>query len=140
MPADVRQNEAKVEALTARWQRMLSDRAPWESEWLDIGEMCLPRKTNVLKGAAPGQKLTTGRYTGLGEESALLLATALLGNLTNPSQRWQSLQMRRAGLNAVNSVQNWTDAASVEFSQALNASTLSEKKLRSESQAERLQN
>jgi hypothetical protein len=122
MPADVRQDKDKVETVTARWEKMLADRSNAESEWLTIGELCAPRKTNVLKGAPPGAKLTAGRYTGLGEESALLLANALLGNLTNPSQRWQSLQMRRSALNTVNSVQNWTDTASTEFSQALNAS------------------
>ena len=118
MPGD----DEKVESLKARWERMLAERAQWEPEWLDIGQMCLPRKTGPLLGAIAGSKLTAGRYTGIGEESALLLANALLGKLTNPSQRWQSLQMRRAVLNTINAVQNWTDHASVEFSQALNAS------------------
>ena len=116
MPAD-------VEFLLANWNRMVAARRQnWETEWIVIGDMCAPRKLGALTGAAPGQKMTSGRFTALGEESAILLSNYIHGNLTNPALRWQSLRMRKEELNRLNHVQNWLDHGSVEFSQSLNAS------------------
>src|SRR3972149_5872883 len=95
-----------VAFLKSRWQQMVANRGNWEIEGRELGRLCAPGKIGLLRGAAAGQKLTTGRFTGLGEESALLLSASLHGNLTNPSQRWQTLLMRDTGLNAAHAGQN----------------------------------
>ena len=111
-----------ITALVKRRSQLLAMRTPNESGWIEIEELFCPRRSTLLIGAAPGQKLTSQQICAAGELAARDLATFLQGNLTNPAQRWLAFRMRQEELNASNAVQNYLEDTAQRFLNALNAS------------------
>lgn len=90
----------QVADLCKRSDKLQEDVRVWESHWQDLADYLLPRKATITREvtkASQGDKRTLILYDGTGQQSLEVLASALHGLLTPPSQRWFSLDIADRG-------------------------------------------
>ncbi len=93
-------NGQLADAVLKRFEALDNDRAPWVSSWKELAEYMLPRKNGRALGAVspslPGDERV---YDSTPLNALELLASALGGLLTSPSQPWFDIRVR-PGLDA----------------------------------------
>src|SRR5919109_163398 len=102
MPAD-------AETLTREYERLKAERTPWESTWDALAQTCLPAGAGIGTTGRAGQKQTSELFDNTGLDSAAMLASHLMGSVTNFQTQWFSLRMRQKGLNEQREVGVWLD-------------------------------
>jgi hypothetical protein len=75
------------------WEKMKTDRAMWDSMWQEIADYIFPRKSNIYRTQAPGQKQTTKLYSSTAIKANEDLAAWLQSNLTSMAMDWFSLRI-----------------------------------------------
>lgn len=90
----------QVEALCRRSESLRGDCYVWESHWQELADYLLPRKNTITRKItkeSQGDKRNRVIYDGTGQQSLEVLASALHGLLTPPSQRWFALDVAENG-------------------------------------------
>jgi hypothetical protein len=90
----------QIEALCRRSKDLRGDTYVWESHWQELADYLLPRKNTITRQVTKesrGEKQTRVIYDGTGQQSLEVLASALHGLLTPPSQRWFALDVAENG-------------------------------------------
>src|SRR5918996_5398764 len=103
MPAD-------PDELTRAYERLKAERTPWESTWDALASTCLPAGSGIGTTGRAGQKQTSELFDNTGLDSAAMLASHLMGSVTNFQTSWFALRMRQKGLNEQREVGVWLDS------------------------------
>jgi hypothetical protein len=115
--------EDVVQQILKPYRELVSQRAPWETDWRDCATYIQPRKLGAIgKPATPGEKLTTRLFDSTAIHANGLLGASLQGSLTSPAMRWFKLRMRNDDLNRVQAVQEWLDLCGARVYSALQQS------------------
>ena len=89
--------------------RLMEKRSTWESHWQEIADLMLPRKAEITKERARGDKRSTQIFDATGIHSLELLAASLHGMLTSSANRWFSLRYKEAILNESDEAREWLE-------------------------------
>jgi len=89
--------------------RLMEKRSTWESHWQEIADLMLPRKAEITKERARGDKRSTQIFDATGIHSLELLAASLHGMLTSSANRWFSLRFKEAILNEDDEAREWLE-------------------------------
>ena len=80
-----------VEQIIARFEKLHSDRVTWENHWQELADYILPRKNEIQRVPTPGEKRNLRLFDSTAQQSNELLAGALHGMLTSPTNLFFSL-------------------------------------------------
>ena len=89
--------------------RLMEKRSTWESHWQEIADLMLPRKAEITKERARGDKRSTLIYDATAIHSLELLAASLHGMLTSSANRWFSLRFKEGILNESDEAREWLE-------------------------------
>ena len=74
--------------------RLMDKRSTWESHWQECADFMQPRKADVTKRRARGDKRMEQVFDSSPIQAVELLAASLHGMLTNPSTPWFTLRFK----------------------------------------------
>jgi len=89
--------------------RLKEKRSTWESHWQEVADLMLPRKAEITKERARGDKRSTQIFDATAIHSLELLAASLHGMLTSSANRWFSLRYKEAILNENDEAREWLE-------------------------------
>ena len=89
--------------------RLKEKRSTWESHWQEVADLMLPRKAEITKERARGDKRSTQIFDATAIHSLELLAASLHGMLTSSANRWFSLRFKEAILNEDDEAREWLE-------------------------------
>ena len=95
--------------LKSNLSRLIEKRSTWESHWQEIADLMLPRKAEITKERARGDKRSTQIFDATAIHSLELLAASLHGMLTSSANRWFSLRFKEATLNENDEAREWLE-------------------------------
>ena len=81
--------------LISRFDRLAGTRATWETHWQEVADYMLPRKADITKRRARGDKRMEKIFDSSPLQALELLASSLHGMLTNPSTPWFTLRFKQ---------------------------------------------
>jgi len=111
------------EQIIQMMQTLKSERSVWETHWQDLTDMMLPRKNDIIRtDEVKGRKKGIELYDNTAMNSAELLAGALHGLLTNPSQQWFELTTGYEDLDANDDVRIYLQGLTKRMHNILNNS------------------
>ena len=91
--------------------RLMEKRRNFESHWQEVSDYMLPRKAEITKDRARGDK----RHAKIFDASAIhaleLLAASLHGMLTSSANRWFALRFKETLLNESDQAKEWLEDA-----------------------------
>lgn len=87
------------------WQR----RSNWESEWIDLGDYVVPRKSLLIRGAIYGSQTARKIYSSTAPKAAHDLSSTMQGTLTNQAIRWFYLRFPDSSLNKNPEAAKWLE-------------------------------
>ena len=93
-----------------RYKKLVDLRSNWESHWQEIADYVLPRRADVVKQRARGDKRTEQIYDGTALHALNLLSSSLHGMLTNAASPWFSLRFKQEAL-ATDENMEWLESA-----------------------------
>ena len=91
--------------------RLKEKRSVWESHWQEVSDYMLPRKAEITKQRARGDKRHTLIYDATAIHALELLAASLHGMLSSSSAKWFSLRFKETELNAIDEAKEWLEDA-----------------------------
>jgi len=91
--------------------RLMEKRASWENHWQEVADHMLPRKAEITKQRARGDKRHTLIFDATAIHALELLAASLHGMLTSSANRWFSLRFRETSLNDSDEAKEWLEDA-----------------------------
>jgi hypothetical protein len=91
--------------------RLMEQRSNFESHWQEIADVLLPRRADITKERAKGDKRNIEIFDGTAIHSLELLAASLHGMLTSSANRWFSLRFKEPILNDEDEATEWLDDA-----------------------------
>jgi hypothetical protein len=121
MPSD-----AQAVTLLRRLTKLQEGRSNWESHWQEIADYMRPRKADITKQRAAGQKRTEHIFDGTAIHAAEMLAASLHGMLTNMATPWFTLRFTHPILNQDDIAKEWLEAAENAMYQAFQRSNFQE--------------
>ena len=71
--------------LISRFDRLSGKRQNWETHWQEVADYMLPRKADITKKRARGDKRMERIFDSSPLQALELLASSLHGMMTNPS-------------------------------------------------------
>ena len=74
--------------------RLMEKRSTWESHWQEVSDYMLPRKAEITKERARGDKRHTQIFDATAIHALELLAASLHGMLTSSANKWFSLRFK----------------------------------------------
>lgn len=111
-----------VEMILKRHSKMEGRRENWTSHWEEVSRFVIPRKDDIYKSKANGEKKGNKIYTGHPVDTNEKLASALHGMLTNPSTNWFGLSTGDRKLDQNVEVKAWLQHAAQRMIDTLNQS------------------
>lgn len=102
--------------------RLMEKRANWENHWQEVSDYMLPRKAEVTKERARGDKRNTLIFDATALHALELLAASLHGMLTSSANRWFSLRYKEAMLNESDEAKEWLEDAEAKMYAAFSRS------------------
>ena len=121
MPAD-----DKAVVLLRRLVRLEEARSTWEVHWQETADYMRPRKADITKNRAPGQKRTELIFDGTAIHAAEMLAASLHGMLTNMATPWFTLRYTNPELQDDDIAKEWLEMAENTMYQAFHRSNFQE--------------
>lgn len=113
---------AQVSPIVAQLERRLStlqsQRSNWEQHWQQLADYMLPRKADITKKRAKGDKRTELIFDGTAIHAVELLASSLHGMLTSPSTPWFSMRYRDPALQGNDEANEWLELCTDQMYQA----------------------
>jgi hypothetical protein len=91
--------------------RLMEKRRNFEAHWQEVSDYMLPRKAEIIKERARGDKRHTLIYDASAIHALELLAASLHGMLTSSANRWFSLRFKETALNDNDEAKEWLDDA-----------------------------
>lgn len=110
------------EAIKLIVQQLKGERGNWENHWQEIADHMMPRKNDINTSKSPGEKRNYQIVDNTGMQSLELLAGALHGILTNPSQLWFELTTGDDALDNNIVVRTWLEDSAKRMLQTMNNS------------------
>ena len=86
--------------------RLMEKRSNWESHWQEVSDYMLPRKAEITKERARGDKRHTLIFDATAIHALELLAASLHGMLTSSANKWFSLRFKETDLNSLMRLKN----------------------------------
>ena len=108
--------------LLSRFDRLKSQRQNWETHWQEVADYMMPRKADVTKQRARGDKRTEMIFDSSPLQAVELLAASLHGMLTNPSTPWFTLKFKNDDINSDEEAKLWLESATESMYTAFNSS------------------
>ena len=102
--------------------RLMEKRSTWESHWQEVSDFMLPRKAEITKERARGDKRHTLIFDATAIHALELLAASLHGMLTSSANKWFSLRFKETELNSVDEAKEWLEDATSRMYDAISKS------------------
>ena len=99
--------------------RLMEKRSNWESHWQEVSDLMLPRKAEITKERARGDKRNTQIFDATAIHALELLAASLHGMLTSSANRWFSLRFKELSLNENDEAKEWLEDATSRMYDAI---------------------
>ena len=108
--------------LLKRYDRLKSQRQNWESHWQEVADYMQPRKADVTKQRARGDKRMEQVFDSSPIQAVELLSASLHGMLTNPSTPWFTLRFKDEDIDNEDEAKLWLEEATASMYTAFNRS------------------
>ena len=102
--------------------RLAEKRSNWENHWQEVSDYMLPRKAEITKERAKGDKRNTQIYDATAVHALELLAASLHGMLTSSANKWFSLRFKETELNNIDEAKEWLEDATIRMYDAISKS------------------
>lgn len=99
--------------------RLMEKRSNWESHWQEVADYMLPRKAEITKQRAAGDKRNISIFDATAIHALELLAASLHGMLTSSANRWFSLRFKETELNDSDEAKEWLEDATQRMYDAI---------------------
>ena len=111
-----------TKGLLSRFDRLQGQRENWETHWQEVADYMQPRKADVTKRRARGDKRMEQVFDSSPIQSVELLAASLHGMLTNPSTPWFTLRFKDEEIENDDEAKLWLEASTDAMYTAFNRS------------------
>jgi hypothetical protein len=111
-----------TKGLLSRFDRLQGQRENWETHWQEVADYMQPRKADVTKRRARGDKRMEQVFDSSPIQAVELLAASLHGMLTNPSTPWFTLKFKDEEINNQDEAKLWLEASTDAMYTAFNRS------------------
>ena len=91
--------------------KLMERRSTWESHWQECADFIQPRKAEITKERARGDKRNLQIFDATAIHAVELLAASLHGMLTSSANRWFSLRYKEPVLNDTDEAKEWLEDA-----------------------------
>jgi len=97
--------------LKSNLSRLMEKRSTWESHWQECADYMQPRKAEITKERARGDKRNIQIFDATAIHALELLASSLQGMLTSSANRWFAMRYKEALLNESDEAKEWLEDA-----------------------------
>ena len=97
--------------LKTNLSRLMEKRSTWESHWQECADYIQPRKAEITKERARGDKRNVLIFDATAIHALELLAASLHGMLTSSANRWFTLRYKEDQLNDSDEAKEWLQDA-----------------------------
>jgi hypothetical protein len=111
-----------TKSLLSRYERLEGQRQNWETHWQEVADYMQPRKADVTKKRARGDKRMEQVFDSSPIQAVELLAASLHGMLTNPSTPWFTLRFKDEDIDNEDEAKLWLEEATATMYTAFNRS------------------
>ena len=111
-----------TKGLLSRFDRLQGQRENWETHWQEVADYMQPRKADVTKRRARGDKRMEQVFDSSPIQAVELLAASLHGMLTNPSTPWFTLRFKDEDIDNEDEAKLWLEASTDAMYTAFNRS------------------
>ena len=111
-----------TKGLLSRFDRLQGQRENWETHWQEVADYMQPRKADVTKRRARGDKRMEQIFDSSPIQAVELLAASLHGMLTNPSTPWFTLRFKDEEIENEDEANLWLEASTDAMYTAFNRS------------------
>ena len=111
-----------TKSLLSRFERLEGQRQNWETHWQEVADYMQPRKADVTKQRARGDKRMEMIFDSSPIQAVELLAASLHGMLTNPSTPWFTLRFKDEDIDNEDEAKLWLQTATDIMYTAFNRS------------------
>jgi hypothetical protein len=108
--------------ILSRYERLEGQRQNWETHWQEVADYMQPRKADVTKKRARGDKRMELIFDSSPIQAVELLAASLHGMLTNPSTPWFTLRFKDTEIDNEDEAKLWLEASTDAMYTAFNRS------------------
>ena len=108
--------------ILSRYERLEGQRQNWETHWQEVADYMQPRKADVTKKRARGDKRMELIFDSSPIQAVELLAASLHGMLTNPSTPWFTLKFKDEDIDNEDEAKLWLEASTDAMYTAFNRS------------------
>jgi hypothetical protein len=109
-------------SLLSRYERLEGQRQNWETHWQEVADYMQPRKADVTKQRARGDKRMEQVFDSSPIQAVELLSASLHGMLTNPSTPWFTLRFKDEDIDNEDEAKLWLEEATASMYTAFNRS------------------
>jgi hypothetical protein len=109
-------------SLLSRYERLEGQRQNWETHWQEVADYMQPRKADVTKQRARGDKRMEQVFDSSPIQAVELLSASLHGMLTNPSTPWFTLRFKDEEIENEDEAKLWLEASTDAIYTAFNRS------------------
>jgi hypothetical protein len=111
-----------TKSLLSRYEKLEGQRQNWETHWQEVADYMQPRKADVTKQRARGDKRMEMIFDSSPIQSVELLAASLHGMLTNPSTPWFTLRFKDEDIENEDEAKLWLESSTDAMYKAFNRS------------------
>ena len=111
-----------TKSLLSRFEKLEGQRQNWETHWQEVADYMQPRKADVTKQRARGDKRMEQVFDSSPIQAVELLAASLHGMLTNPSTPWFTLRFKDEEVDNEDDAKLWLESATDVMYTAFNRS------------------
>ena len=97
--------------LKSNLSRLMDKRSTWESHWQECADYMQPRKAEITKERARGDKRNIQIFDATAIHALELLAASLQGMLTSSANRWFAMRYKENVLNESDEAKEWLEDA-----------------------------
>ena len=111
-----------TKGLLSRYEKLEGQRQNWETHWQEVADYMQPRKADVTKQRARGDKRMEQVFDSSPIQAVELLSASLHGMLTNPSTPWFTLRFKDEEIENEDEAKLWLEASTDAMYTAFNRS------------------
>ena len=108
--------------LLSRYDKLEGQRQNWETHWQEVADYMQPRKADVTKTRARGDKRMENIFDSSPIQAVELLSASLHGMMTNPSTPWFTLRFKDEDVENEDEAKIWLESATDAMYTAFNRS------------------
>ena len=111
-----------VTTLHKRFESLQTQRSNIEQRWQEVADYFLPRKADIVRRRAAGERKDQKIFDSTAQHAVELLAANLHGTLTSPSVPWFAMRFRNKELQMDDGVNEWLEICTQQMYQELERS------------------